>query len=575
MTLVKFVVILAVFELCIGIPVDVPAHDLEDEDDIHPHVHARKYQRPDDISQKYWNDEAQKELKEALALELNTNVAKNVILFLGDGMSIPTLTAARVYKGQQLLQSGEEGNLVFEKFDHVGLSKTYNVNKQVPDSAGTGTAYLTGVKTNYKMIGVDARVQYNECKTQVEGTNLYSIIKWAQDAGKKTGVITSTRITHATPAATYAHVANRNWESECNIDEENKKNCPRLKDIARQLVEDEPGSKINVIMGGGFQCFDANITVIPGDPEDPDPNACERQDGRQLWKDWIKNKEKQGVKHAFVRNKSQLNKVKDDTEFLMALFANGHIPYEHVKREKHMDLPTLPEMTEKAIKMLSNPEGFVLLVEGGRIDHAHHDTKAHRALDETIFLDQAVEHAMHLTKKEDTLIVVTADHSHTMTINGYPERGQDILGFAGVADDGLPYTTLMYANGPGSNYTVAVDDTGVYSSVRLNLTGAPINSWEYTQMSTVPRESETHGGDDVAIYASGPMSHLFHNNHEQNYIAHAMAYAACIGANRDHCKNRHSHSNRAHRKRQKSAASKQVVINIMMLNVIVITWILL
>ncbi|ROT67675.1 putative alkaline phosphatase, tissue-nonspecific isozyme isoform X1 [Penaeus vannamei] len=126
---------------------------------------AKRYRKTQQEDQNYWNNLAQNELKRALGVEKNTNVAKNVILFLGDGMSIPTLTAARIYKGQQHKRGGEEGHLTFESFHHVGLSKTYNVDKQVPDSAGTGTAYLTGVKTNYKTIGFDASIKYNDCQT--------------------------------------------------------------------------------------------------------------------------------------------------------------------------------------------------------------------------------------------------------------------------------------------------------------------------------------------------------------------------------------------------------------------------
>ncbi|MDK2413502.1 alkaline phosphatase, partial [Aphanizomenon sp. 202] len=96
--------------------------------------------------------------------------------------------------------------------------------------------------------------------------------------------------------------------------------------------------------------------------------------------------------------------------------------------------------------------------------------------------------------------------------------------------------TLMYANGPGYNYTVKEDENEQHLVSRWNITQEVATGWDYTQLAAVPRNSETHGGDDVAIYANGPMAHLFHTLHEQNYIAHAMAYAACIGANQDHCK---------------------------------------
>nr|XP_045611120.1 alkaline phosphatase, tissue-nonspecific isozyme-like isoform X2 [Procambarus clarkii] len=410
--------------------------------------------------------------------------------------------------------------------------KTYDVDKQVADSASTATAYLTGVKTNYKTIGVDATAIYQDCSSITEDNKVYSIVKWAQDAGKRTGVVTSTRVTHATPAGTYAHVTDRDWECDGAISAENQKKCPKLKDIARQLVEDEPGASINVVMGGGYQNFDANATGTPDDPIDTQYGNCSRRDNKNLIDTWKAKKTEAKVKYQFVRNKTDLDKVDFiNTQFLLGIFANGHVPYEYEKKSKNLDVPTLAQMTEAAIKILrQEPKGYFLLVEGGRIDHAHHDGIAHRALDETVAMDEAVEKALNLTNEEDTLIVVTADHAHTMSISGYPLRGQEITGLAAEGDDGLPYTTLMYANGPGYNYSV--DGSHVEHPL---LSNQSVSTWNYKQLAAIPLDSETHGGDDVAIYALGPMAHLFHTLHEQNYIAHAMAYAACIGDNTKHC----------------------------------------
>ncbi|CAL4077526.1 unnamed protein product, partial [Meganyctiphanes norvegica] len=102
------------------------------------------------------------------------------------------------------------------------------------------------VKTNSKVVGVDYRVKPNDCTTMTEDTKLTSIFTWAQKAGKRTGVITNNRLTHASLAPVYAHSASRAWETNGNIDALNRENCPEFKDLARQLVEDEPGNKINV-----------------------------------------------------------------------------------------------------------------------------------------------------------------------------------------------------------------------------------------------------------------------------------------------------------------------------------------
>lgn len=134
--------------------------------------------------------------------------------------------------------------------------------------------------------------------------------------------------------------------------------------------------------------------------------------------------------------------------------------------------PTLAEMTKVAIQVLSkNKNGFFLFVEGGLIDWAHHATQARLALDETVELSKAVQQAVDLTKEEDTLIVVTSDHAHTVSMAGYPERGNDILGFADIsAIDERPYTTISYANGP--KYENTESDCS-----RKNLTESELGKW--------------------------------------------------------------------------------------------------
>ncbi|XP_076320280.1 alkaline phosphatase-like [Tachypleus tridentatus] len=475
----------------------------------------------DDANPNYWNLLGQKELKDALNVQPNVNVAKNVILFLGDGMGIANVMASRVYKGQKEGRHGEESSLSFEKFPHVALSKTYSIDKQVPDSASTATAFLCGVKTNFQMLGVSARTKHKNCESMF-GNEVSSILQWAQVSGKDTGIITTARVTHATPAAAYAHTPFRNWESDENKPEE----ASRCKDIARQLVENEPGRNINVILGGGRRHF-LSTTLFDQEVQ----KYGLRKDGKDLVSKWAKDKEDRNRTAVYVTNLKDFKKVDTDhTDYLLGLFEYSHMQYEIERNKEDNGEPSIAEMTEKAIKILQkNPNGFFLLVEGGRIDHAHHESIAKKALEDTLAFEKAVERALHLTNQEDTLIVVTADHSHVLTINGYPARGNPILGLADISDvDHMPYTTLMYTNGRGFR--------GTEDGKRLNLTGVDTTADNYVQLAGVPRKDETHGGEDVAIYANGPMSHLFHGVHEQNYIAHAMAYAACIGSNKNHCR---------------------------------------
>jgi alkaline phosphatase len=207
-------------------------------------------------------------------------------------------------------------------------------------------------------------------------------------------------------------------------------------------------------------------------------------------------------------------------------------------------------MTRAAIRTLSrDPDGYVLLVEGARIDMANHYGNAFRALDDTIAMSRAVQAAMDATSADDTLILVTADHSHALNFVGYPVRGNPILGkvrgksnFDGAAGKlakdgtGLPYTTLGYANGPG--YTGASDSQPAGSKHfphmgkgykpadgRPDLTQVDTTNPDYLQEATVPLSSESHGGEDVGIWARGPGSAAVRGTVEQNVIYHLIVQA--------------------------------------------------
>ncbi|UYV82023.1 hypothetical protein LAZ67_21000480 [Cordylochernes scorpioides] len=480
---------------------------------------------------KYWHEKAGVDLDKRILAAPIKNKAKHLIMFLGDGMSIPTVTAGRILKGQLHGGPGEDSVLAFEAFPHVSLSKTYALDKQVADSACTATAYLCGSKANYGTIGVDGRVKKGDCKaSQDPTTHVTSILAWAQKKGMSTGIITTARVTHASPSGTYAHTAHRDWEAHTYDN-------PGCVDIATQLIKSEPGKNINVILGGGRVVFL------------PKALNGSRIDGKNLIEEWKADKKDEGI---YVDTKDDLEKV-TDKKYLLGLFNMDHLTY-MTDREKGTSEPTLTEMTTKAIELLKkNPNGFFLFVEGGRIDHGHHDSEAKHALYELVEMDNAIEKATKMTETDDTLIVVTADHAHTMSINGYPPRGNDIFGFAGVGEkDHLLYTTLSYANGPGkTNRTVnlTLETVSKYQgnyfscfckskSIFCLCVTASNN---YRQDSIVYLKDETHGGDDVGVFAQGPFAHLYTGVHEQSYIPHLMAYAACISEKQGpHCTNSQS-----------------------------------
>jgi alkaline phosphatase len=207
--------------------------------------------------------------------------------------------------------------------------------------------------------------------------------------------------------------------------------------------------------------------------------------------------------------------------------------------------PSLSEMTNKAIELLEdNKNGYFLMVESGRIDHAHHVGSAFNALNETVELAEAVRIATEKTDADDTLIIVTADHGHVMTFAGYPRRGNPILGKvvnpgenqAMLAADGMPYTTLSYANGLGY-YEDSSNDTGddpearyasPHAHGRHDLSKVDTEAHGYHQEALVPLSAETHSGEDVAVYARGPGAELASGAYEQSVIFHVMNRAASL-----------------------------------------------
>ncbi|PZC85796.1 alkaline phosphatase, tissue-nonspecific isozyme [Helicoverpa armigera] len=486
-------------------------------------IHKSNSETPtfDEKNRDHWNLQAQWILRTKLASPLNTKVAKNVILFLGDGMSITTLAATRVYLGQKYGHLGEELKLSFEAFPYTGLAKTYCVDHNVADSACSGTAYLTGVKANSGTVGLSAAVKRGDCKGQRDGIHsVTGLMDWAQKAGKGTGFVTTTRVTHATPAASYAHSADRRWEADSDL----PKKGLRCEDIATQLVKGQVGSKIDVILGGGRRNF------FSKNQKDIEGYNGYRSDGVDLIREWKLKKEALGVSPKYVYHKAGLLSL-DENHYnsVLGLFSPDHMPY-HL--EAGDDDPTLSEMTQKAIQILKKKKnGFFLFVEGGRIDTAHHETKTRKALDETAEFAKAVEAALRLVDLQETLVVVTSDHSHTMTYNGYSKRGTDILGLANKMNgsDNMPYTILSYANGPGYK----PDDQ---HQKRHNLAFDNLSHINYTYPALVPIARETHGGEDVAVFARGPWAHLFTGNYEQNFLPHAIAYAACMGPGLTSCK---------------------------------------
>ncbi|SCX73037.1 alkaline phosphatase [Variovorax sp. EL159] len=425
---------------------------------------------------------------------------KNVIFFLGDGMGITTMTAARIYK------VGEDGDLTMDTLPETAFVHTYSNDAQVTDSAPSMSAYMTGVKMNNEVISMSPETKATDASGKAYHVNFDStcpsgngqavetLLEQSKAKGYATGVVTTTRITHATPAATYSHV--------CHRDAENT--------IAAALVPGgagynaKLGDGIDVFFGGGTDYFLPKVN--PTDKE----KVGKRNDGRDL------TAELKTAKYSYATSKSEFDKLPiDGSTKIAGLFTKSHMAYD-LDRDPTKE-PSIAEMTGKAIDALAaRKKGFFLMVEGGRIDHALHATNARRALQDTGAFDDAIKLALDKMQAIDpglknTLVVVTADHDHTLQLNGYAARtGKTEPGKPGVlglvknyADasknstdvGGNPYTIIGFGNGPRRYAT------------RGPISDATLEDKGYLQEAVVPMDassdSETHGGADVFLGAQG------------------------------------------------------------------------
>lgn len=276
---------------------------------------------------------------------------KNVIMMIGDGMGVGQMEVAR------LLEKGKEGNLFIQSLPHVALIQTWAANNFVPDSASAGTALATGVKTDNKMVGITP-----------DGQPVDSILDKFKQNGKKVGVISTNPVTDATPASFVASVKTRYEQPE----------------IARQLLSNE----VDVILGGGARYF--------GEIKQKGP-------------DLIPQFKEKG--YAYATTKDEMLSL-TDSEKVLGLFHTSYMNYLQDREEVNSQEPSLFEMTKFAIDILSkNKEGFFLMSEGARIDHAAHAADVPGVWKELIDFDQAVEYAVNWAEKDgNTLVIVLADH---------------------------------------------------------------------------------------------------------------------------------------------------------------------
>ncbi len=430
--------------------------------------------------------------------------AKNVIFMLGDGYGMTTMTAARIYK------VGEDGELTLDTLPETAFVKTFSQDAQVTDSAPSMAAYMTGVKMNNEVISMSSDTSARDaagkdyvlssgdtlCPT-TNGKPVQTLLELFKSKGLPVGVVTTTRITHATPADTYAHICHRDGENA----------------IAAQLVPNGAGYNksladgVDVFLGGGKSFFT------------PTTAGGKRTDGRDLIA------ELKAANYTVAGSTADLNAIDpsklDSKTKIAGLFTKSHMTY-NLDRDPALE-PSLAEMTSKAIDVLNQKaknQGFFLMVEGGRIDHALHETNARRALEEASMFDDSLKTAISKMKVIDptlknTLIVVTADHDHSIVLNGYAKRtgkttesNPGVLGLAKSYINGnlltdintMPYSIIGFGNGENRPMT------------RTALTDATVFDKNYHQEAVIQTAagSETHGGADVFLGAIGNGADQFH-----------------------------------------------------------------
>jgi alkaline phosphatase len=415
---------------------------------------------------------ADNEMTDAIRAGLKDGPAKNIIFFLGDGMGVSETTIARYFR------YGAKGRMNLDKLPFTGFQTTWSLKPgdgpkylpdYDPDSAATGTMWATGKKT------LDERIsQGPSTALDVPGRNLRTILEVFKARGKRVGNVSTAEITDATPAVLDSHISIRGCQGpkDMTLCPSETKAMGGLGSIAEQTVDHH----VDIVLGGGKGRFDPTGGQIQGGPDD----------GRTV----LQSAQRQGYKTIFTKN--QLQALRKSDMPVLGLFNSGNmttewtgpqaIPgdgvpaHECTEDNRPSNEPPLALMTEKAIELLQGPNGFFLQVEGASIDKQDHAANACAQIGETVAFDRAIGVALDFqAKNPDTLIIVTADHSHTSQI---------------VAED-----TSGTGNPPGYSDNLITKD-GQTLRVTYGTAGGPGPS------STPP--SQQHTGAVVPVWAGGP-----------------------------------------------------------------------
>ena len=362
--------------------------------------------------------------------------AKNIIFMVADGMGLAHVTAARIFK------NGPDGeSLHLETLPTIGYQRTHSASDSLTDSAAAASAWASGEKFRNGEISCHGDDQKGRCEPAPEPT----ILEIAKAKGKVTGLVVTSTVTHATPAAFGSHVPSRRCEKE----------------IARQYIQ---VTEVDVILGGGRKKF----------------KSTEKQaDECGTFGDFIADAERKGYQVVYTKKALDGVVAKGSRKILGLFTPKGKTPElfrlypeEHYQAEE----PTLPQMTAAALESVEkDADGFFLLVEGSQIDWASHRNNVAYQIGETLAFDEAVKVVLDWinekpNRRQNTLVIISADHeTGGFAISGARGRKYkrgDIVDHGWTSKGHTAEDVLIWSQGPGSQYLGrAVDNTDLYKAM--------------------------------------------------------------------------------------------------------------
>lgn len=421
--------------------------------------------------------------------------SENLIVLIGDGMGQPQVTLSRLYA-----QEYEEIEKLYMDDYLVGMNSTRadrsldgEESGVVTDSAASGTAFATGNKTYNGAVSVT---------NEMIAKPVASVLEAAKEAGKSTGLISTARLTHATPAVYASHVRSRDNENA----------------IASQYLE----AGVDVLIGGGESYF-------VGEEKETKFGESKREDGQNL----VKAFKEKGYKIA--HNKEELQEAEGDQ--LLALLSDSHVPY---GLDRDESIPNLKEQLEKALEILEgNDEGFVIMVEAGRIDHAGHANDIHSVVRELLEFDEAFKTAVDYAEKTgNTSVIATADHeTGGLTIGSndvyevYFEAFKNVTASSEVIGKELEEAKSSDEIKEIMKKYAGIEDLSKKELAQLEKADGKESSREdvfnviIAERSNIGWTGHGHTGVDVGVYGYGPAAELLFGFNDNTDFAKAGATA--------------------------------------------------